>query len=81
MFKVRFLANANDYRPVSWPIKYPYWCSGYTGNEAILIAYVDEIDDIFKLWPEAKNLEYTEETEIVFSSRFVKPEWYNQEEV
>lgn len=79
IFRVRFKTEADDYRPVTWPIKYPYWCSGYSGGDAVLIAYVDSIEDIYKLWPEAKDLDYTEESEIVFSSRFQKPDWFTQE--
>lgn len=32
MIRARFYIKksdcGNDYRPVKWPIKYPYWCSG-----------------------------------------------------
>lgn len=32
MIRARFYIKksdcSNDYRPVKWPIKYPYWCSG-----------------------------------------------------
>jgi hypothetical protein len=79
LFRVRFKTSSDDYRPITWPIKYPYWCSGYDkdGN-SVLIAYVDSIEDIYKLWPEAKDLDYTEENEIIFSSRFQKPDWFIQ---
>lgn len=32
--RVRFEVPVDDYRPVSWPIPYPYWCSS-THNEPI----------------------------------------------
>jgi len=48
MLRCRFYVNQeeveNDYRPVSWPIKYPYWCSGESETDFILIAYVDSIE-------------------------------------
>lgn len=27
-FYIKFKDCGNDYRPVKWPIKYPYWCTG-----------------------------------------------------
>lgn len=81
MIRARFYANGDDYRPVEWPIKYPYWCSGYTSkNESVIIAYADSIDDIKKLWPEAHEIEAEEVNEITFTSRFPKPSWYTEDQ-
>jgi hypothetical protein len=81
MIRARFYANGDDYRPVEWPIKYPYWCSGYTSkNECLIIAYADNPEDITRLWPEAHDIECEEAEEIVFTSRFPKPSWYNEAE-
>ena len=41
-------------------------------------AYADSIDDIKKLWPEAHEIEAEEVNEIVFTSRFPKPDWYKE---
>jgi hypothetical protein len=84
--RVRFTSNADDYRPISFPPPGPYWCSGYTVNndfecdEYILIAYVKKESDITKFWPEAKNLNCTEEKQITFSDRFPKPDWWKDAE-
>ena len=75
MIRVRFKANADDYRPINWPIKHPYWCSGYGDNYSIVISYADDVDYIYKNWPEATDLDITEETEYVFTDRFPKPSW------
>lgn len=75
-FFVSKKACKNDYRPIKWPIKYPYWCTRENSGRFILIAYVDSIDELEELWPEAEQIETTEETEIFFSSRFPKPDWY-----
>ena len=82
MLKCRFYLNIEavdeDYRPVIWPIKYPYWCSGESENDFILIAYVDSIEDLMKQWPEAHDIDSEEVKKIEFSSRFPKPDWYQE---
>lgn len=45
----------NDYRPVKWPIKYPYWCSAESSNSFVLVAYAEDEDSIKELWPEAQE--------------------------
>ena len=67
----------NDYRPVKWPIKYPYWCSAESSNSFVLVAYAEDEDSIKELWPEAYDINVLEkDTEIRFTLRFPKPEWY-----
>ena len=46
----------NDYRPVKWPIKYPYWCSAESSNSFVLVAYAEDEDSIKELWPEAYDI-------------------------
>lgn len=88
MIRARFTVavEGGDYRPLQWPIKYPYWCSGYklTGTvdepqvgAAILIAFADQVEDITALWPEAADIEASEVAGVTFSERFPKPDWYN----
>ena len=77
MLRIRFHANPDDYRPVKWPVKYPFWCSGYGENFSVVIAYVDSVDELMELWPEASNLDIEERAEITFTDRFPKPSWYN----
>ena len=45
-----------------------------------MIAYADSVEDIKRLWPEAYQIEWDEVDEIVFTSRFPKPDWYKEEE-
>lgn len=84
MIRVRFNVSkdkcGNDYRPVKWPIHYPYWCTGENSKDFILVAYADNAGEIKDLWPEAEDIESTEEEKINFTSRFPRPEWYNQKE-
>lgn len=76
--RCRFHANEDDFRPVLWPPPGPYWCSGYGDGYSIIVAYVKTIDQIKEYWPEATNIDSSEEDEIVYSDRFQKPKWYNE---
>lgn len=76
-FHIRKNDCDNDYRPVKWPIKYPYWCSAESSNSFVLVAYAEDEDSIKELWPEAYDINVLEkDTEIRFTLRFPKPEWY-----
>ena len=80
MLRVRFEVDEEDYRPVKWPIKHPYWCSGYSDTHNILVAYVDDLDQLLELWPDAENVDIMEEdTEYSFTDRFPKPDWLKLE--
>ncbi len=81
--RVRFYVNdeacGGDYRPIKWPPVGPYWCSGETDTDFILIAYVRREQEIFEFWPEATKLSCQERDVITFTDRFPKPEWWNNE--
>ncbi len=78
MIRARFTADFDDYRPVKWPPPGPYWCSGYHGDEtgSVVVAYVDNEDQIQEYWPEARQIDCVPDQEIVFTSRFPKPAWW-----
>ena len=76
MIRARFHANEDDYRPVNWPVKYPYWCTGYGDDYSIVVAYADDKAEILSNWPEATHIDIEEDAEIKFSGRFPKPDWY-----
>lgn len=81
--RYRFKTYAtDDYRPLVFNEKYPWWCSGYgegeSGNCAIIIAYLPDGEDLKKYWDDAFDIDFTEEEEIKFSSRFTKPEWFKE---
>lgn len=85
MVKARFYLKreecGNDYRPISWPIKYPYWLSGETDDDFIIVAYAEDKSQIMELWPEAYKFSFCDKVdEIEFSSRLKKPDWYNETE-
>lgn len=76
MLRVRFRANPDDPRPVVWPIKHPYWITGYGEDYAIVVAYVDSMEELDDLWPDATDVDADEADEYVFTDRFQKPEWF-----
>lgn len=79
MIRVRFYMpiSVGDYRPISWPIPHPFWCSGESEDAFIIVAYADNTDQILQLWPEAYDLDVMDEdaAEYTFTSRFPKPNW------
>ncbi|PCI28923.1 hypothetical protein COB55_03030 [Candidatus Wolfebacteria bacterium] len=80
MIRCRFKANPEDYRPVNWPIKHPYWCTGYGDGSSIIVAYADDEDEIMKNWPDAEDLDSEERDEYAFTDRFKKPDWFTLKE-
>ena len=82
MIRVRFVVDNEDPRPVIFPIKHPYWVTGYEGESgaAILVAYADDQDEILQNWTDAEKIDVLNEDveSYSFSDRFPKPEWFNQ---
>lgn len=82
MIRARFLMSiekcVGDYRPLRWPIQYPYWCTGENDNYFVLVAYANSTEELKELWPEASNIESKEVDKILFSDRFPKPDWYKE---
>jgi hypothetical protein len=76
MIRARFNCNSDDPRPVTWPIRHPYWITGYGDDYAILVAYADDVDEILRNWPDAKNIESEQAASYSFSSRFPRPDWF-----
>lgn len=78
-FYIKFKDCGNDYRPVKWPIKHPYWCTGESKKSFVIVAYADNLEQIKELWPEAYNIETEAVQGIEFTSRFPRPEWYKED--
>jgi hypothetical protein len=74
----RFHANADDYRPMTFPPPGPYWCSGSGDDYSIVIAYLPRgvKPSSKKLWPEASEIESEDVEGITFTDRFPKPSWW-----
>lgn len=86
--RVRFKANLEDYRPVKWPPLGPYWCSGESDTNSIVVAYLphstgakNTVQQLKEFWPEAEEVELTHvNTDLEFSDRFRKPDWWKPKE-
>lgn len=76
MIRARFYIYDDDYRPMKWPIKHPYWCTGQGDGYYIIVAYADSLEELLTNWPDAKEIDTKEETEYSFTSRFPMPEWW-----
>lgn len=75
MIRARFQVNDSDPRPVVWPVKHPYWVSGYGQNYATVVAYADDEAEILRNWPDAKHIDAESAKEYKFTSRFMRPSW------
>ena len=78
MIRARFKVYHEDYRPVNWPIKHPYWCTGYGEDHCIVVAYGDDEAEILRNWPEAADIDADEAAEYTFTDRFQKPDWFKE---
>lgn len=76
MIRARFKTSA-DYRPVHWPPPGPYWCTGYTDDNAIVVAYAADEDEVLRFWPDATQIDAEPADSYVFTSRFPKPAWFD----
>lgn len=78
LLRVRFSTPSEDYRPVKWPIKWPYWCTGYGAKGSTIVAYTEDMDYICENWPEVTPGMVDVEVvhEVTFSSRFPRPDWF-----
>lgn len=80
MMRVRFFVNADDPRPINWPVKHPFWVSGYCadGSHAIVVSYADNYEYIYSNWPDAENIESESTNGYAFTERFPKPTWFHE---
>ncbi len=78
MIRARFYTSSEDERPINWPIKHPYWCSGSSGDKWVIVAYADDEHEILRNWPEAEDIDATDVTAYEFTDRFPKPEWFTE---
>jgi hypothetical protein len=67
MNRYRFHANEDDWRSVVWPPVGPCWCTGYGDGYSVVVAYAPSEADIMRQWPEASDIDVTEDVPIQFS--------------
>lgn len=76
--RCRFKANLDDFRPVKWPPPGPFWGTGFNDEHYIVVAYVKRLKQVKEYWPEAEDIDSTEEDSISFTDRFIKPDWWKE---
>ena len=74
-----YTRSLDDPRPVNFPPPGPWWESGFTDTHAIVVCYLPAKISVKKFWPEAENIDSTNELTIVFTSRFPRPDWWKGE--
>lgn len=75
--RYRFYTKAEDYRPIIFNHRYPWWCSGETmDGKAIIVAYLPENESLFKYWDDAFNIDKEACEKIEFTERFPKPDYF-----
>lgn len=70
--------SVEDYRPLVFNPKYPWWCSGKAvdGSSATIIAYLPVEENLSLYWDDAFDIEKDEKESIEFTSRFPKPKYF-----
>lgn len=64
--RYRFKTKSPDYRPVIFPPPGPFWCTGYGEDYATIVAYFPPSEDLYKYWPEAEDVDMSEEEKNLF---------------
>lgn len=88
LFHISWYQHTEDYRPLTFPPNedvLSWWCSGYSDDGAIIVAYVTGVDEasalsaVQKDWPEMtadNDLRFLNQaTHYVDSGRFPIPDW------
>lgn len=71
-----YVPFTEDHRPLIFNPRYPWWRSGFAEGFIVIVAYLPIEEDLLKYWPDAFNIDSTDEETITFSSRFAKPEYF-----
>jgi hypothetical protein len=76
-----FTKSVDDPRPLIFNPKFPWWCSGYTGDftRAVIVAYLPVNEPLERYWDDASNIEYTDHPTITFTDRFPRPDDFVEE--
>lgn len=61
-----------DWRPLVYNPDYPFWCSGYGDDYAIIVCWLPIEEDLFKYWDDAYDIDTETHEEIKYTSRFPK---------
>lgn len=79
--KYRFKTKSvEDFRPLIFNPAYPWWCTGTADNDsyATIVCYLPQNENLLSYWDDAYDIDCEKNTEIQFSGRFPRPNWYKE---
>lgn len=70
----------HDSRPIAWPLYHPYWIVRMSDDANMLMAYVENIEDVKTYWPEATEITEFEHgvMRYAFNANFPEPAWLKE---
>lgn len=76
--RYRFYTKEEDYRPIKFNPSFPWWCSGFAGDESysVIIAFLPAKEVLTDYWPDAYEIDEQDVEDVSFSDRFPKPDYY-----
>lgn len=80
MHRFRFRVPGDDGRPISFPPEGPFWITGYGDDYVTVVAYSSDLETLTRedRWPDALDIDDEGPTEVSFSDRFPRPEWWEK---
>jgi hypothetical protein len=70
--------SVDDYRPLVFDERYPWWCTGYGDDYVTIVCYLPVDEDLLKYWDDADDVDFEERDEITFTDRFPKPDYFKE---
>lgn len=79
----RHMDNADyihDSRPIKWPLYHPYYITAMADDANVVMAYVDDLEEVTEFWPEALDIMVFDAnvTHYRFNANFPEPSWLKE---
>lgn len=79
----RHLNDSNyihDSRPIAWPVYHPYWVVRMSDDANLMMAYVEDEEQVTQFWPEATEITVFDEnlSRYSFNANFQEPGWLKE---
>ena len=81
MIRVRFELPyyvTRDFRPIIFYPNWPYWVCGRLPYAYMMVAYAENMEQIYEQWPHANVIRCEYRRKIVFNARYWRPRWYRR---
>ena len=78
--RYRFKTYYADCRPEKdmAKINMPWWCTGGNDDFSVIVCYLPKNEKLSDYWDDADEIETQECDEIIYTSRFTKPDWIKE---